>query len=270
MASQQDVPEKKKYSEKYKLLLEAARIAETAERYEDMANYLVEAIASDGNRLDKDGRDQFSVAFKNIIGTRRQQWRVIKQKKADSSSNSSSNDGFPIQMIDDFKDRIEEELETWCKKVLGHIQTLLETCQAQAKSKEVDEDKINYLKMIGDYNRYRAEYLEGEPQAKVKNAAAEAYGKAVALAEAQGGLEETDPTRLGLMLNYSVFNYEVLKNKDEACKLAKAAFDAAIAKLDTLNDNSYKDSTLIMQLLRDNLTLWTSEESDKQKDPEED
>jgi hypothetical protein len=37
------------------------------------------------------------------------------------------------------------------------------------------------------------------------------------------------------------------------------AFDDAIAELDTLNEDSYKDSTLIMQLLRDNLTLWTSD-----------
>lgn len=37
------------------------------------------------------------------------------------------------------------------------------------------------------------------------------------------------------------------------------AFDEAISELDTLSEESYKDSTLIMQLLRDNLTLWTSD-----------
>ena len=45
----------------------------------------------------------------------------------------------------------------------------------------------------------------------------------------------------------------------EACDLAKQAFDDAIAELDTLDEESYKDSTLIMQLLRDNLTIWTAE-----------
>ncbi|KAK6133759.1 hypothetical protein DH2020_032470 [Rehmannia glutinosa] len=51
----------------------------------------------------------------------------------------------------------------------------------------------------------------------------------------------------------TVFYYKM------ACHLAKQAFDEAIAELDTLSEESYKDSTLIMQLLRDNLTLWTSD-----------
>ena len=44
--------------------------------------------------------------------------------------------------------------------------------------------------------------------------------------------------------------------------LVNMAFDDAIAELDTLDEESYKDSTLIMQLLRDNLTLWTSDQGD--------
>ena len=73
-------------------------------------------------------------------------------------------------------------------------------------------------------------------------------------------LAPTHPIRLGLALNYSVFLYEVQAKQTEACTLAKQAFDDAIAELDTLDEESYKDSTLIMQLLRDNLTLWTSDD----------
>jgi len=72
-------------------------------------------------------------------------------------------------------------------------------------------------------------------------------------------LPPTHPIRLGLALNFSVFYYEILNSPDRACHLAKQAFDDAIAELDTLSEDSYKDSTLIMQLLRDNLTLWTSD-----------
>merc|ERR1712070_366348 len=85
----------------------------------------------------------------------------------------------------------------------------------------------------------------------------EAYKKASEIAQSE--LATTHPIRLGLALNFSVFYYEVLSSPDQACTLAKTAFDEAIQELDTLSEESYKDSTLIMQLLRDNLTLWTSE-----------
>ena len=79
-------------------------------------------------------------------------------------------------------------------------------------------------------------------------------------------LKSTHPIRLGLALNYSVFYYEILNSPDHACKLAKAAFDSAIADLDGLEEDEYRDSATIMQLLRDNLTLWTSDLADAAKD----
>jgi 14-3-3 protein beta/theta/zeta len=84
-----------------------------------------------------------------------------------------------------------------------------------------------------------------------------AYSEAFDIAKAQ--MQPTHPIRLGLALNFSVFYYEILNSPEKACQLAKQAFDDAIAELDSLNEDSYKDSTLIMQLLRDNLTLWTSD-----------
>ena len=79
-------------------------------------------------------------------------------------------------------------------------------------------------------------------------------------------LPPTNPIRLGLALNYSVFYYEILNEPQQACGLAKTAFDDAISELDSLQEEQYKDATLIMQLIRDNLTLWTSDNGeDEQK-----
>ena len=74
-------------------------------------------------------------------------------------------------------------------------------------------------------------------------------------------MKPTDPIRLGLALNVSVFYYEIVGDHSKACTIAKSAFDQAIAELDSLPEDAYKDSTLIMQLLRDNLTLWTGGEN---------
>ncbi len=76
---------------------------------------------------------------------------------------------------------------------------------------------------------------------------------------AEKDLDTVNPVRLGLALNYSVFYYEILNSPDRACQLAKEAFDDAITELDNMTDHSYKDSVLIMQLLRDNVSLWSAE-----------
>jgi hypothetical protein len=100
--------------------------------------------------------------------------------------------------------------------------------------------------------------------AGVGEQANESYQQAYDIAK--DNMPSTHPIRLGLALNYSVFHYEIMNAPDEACKLAKKAFDDAIAELDKLEEDSYKDSTLIMQLLRDNLTLWTSDNAQGDED----
>lgn len=114
------------------------------------------------------------------------------------------------------------------------------------------------------FYRYLAEFQSGETRKESAGKALEAYSSASSIANSE--LPPTHPIRLGLALNFSVFYYEILNSPDKACHLAKQAFDDAIAELDTLSEESYKDSTLIMQLLRDNLTLWTSDQPEQGED----
>ncbi len=149
-----------------------------------------------------------------------------------------------------YKKQIEGELEFITKDVLDLLENAL-----LPNDKGTDfEAATFYYKMTGDYYRYLAEIIADKGYDKK---ASENYTKAMAVATEK--LKPTHPIRLGLVLNYSVCCYEILKDQKRACELAKKAFDDAIAKLDELDEASYKDSTLIMQLLRDNLTLWTSE-----------
>lgn len=105
--------------------------------------------------------------------------------------------------------------------------------------------------------RYKAEIAAGENKSSDCDKAEDAYQSAADKANVE--LKTTNPIRLGLYLNFSVFHYELRNDSQKACELAKKAFDSAISELDTLSDDKYKDSTLIMQLLRDNLTLWTAD-----------
>merc|ERR1711972_111440 len=147
---------------------------------------------------------------------------------------------------------VEAELQKICDTILELLTKNLITDSAP------DESKVFYQKMKADYYRYIAEFTDGDQKTQASENARKAYSDAQEVAEK--GLAVTHPIRLGLALNFSVFQYEVLGQPDEACKMARTAFEDAIAELDNVAEDSYKDSTLIMQLLRDNLTLWTSDQ----------
>jgi len=233
-------------------LVELIRVAETAERYEDMCKFvkqLVESKSSKGEDLDVDERNLLSVAYKNVVGAKRASWRTL----------SGGFDDADEELLNKYKKIVEDELEAICTDVLS----LLTDHLCKNVEGNGDETEVFYLKMCGDYYRYLSEFRTESDE--YKENAEKFYKNAMDVAEAN--LNETHPTRLGLALNFSVCYYEILKEPEKACDLAKKSFDAAIEKLDDLNDSSYKDSTLIMQLLRDNLTLWTStqDEDDQQQ-----
>jgi len=226
-----------------------ARLCEQAERYDEMVTYMKE-VAKLGGELTVDERNLLSVAYKNVVGTRRASWRIISSIEQKEESKGTDKH---VSTIRDYRQKIETELEKVCQDVLD---VLDESLIPKAES---GESKVFYHKMKGDYHRYLAEFASGEKRKVAATAAHEAYKNATDVAQTE--LTPTHPIRLGLALNFSVFYYEILNSPDRACHLAKQAFDDAIAELDSLSEESYRDSTLIMQLLRDNLTLWTSSDS---------
>ena len=118
--------------------------------------------------------------------------------------------------------------------------------------------------MKGDYFRYIGEYTKGDKMKEISEKALESYNQATDIATKD--LRTTNPIRLGLALNFSVFYYEIMNEPSKACEMAKQAFDDAIANIEDLPEDQYKDSTTIMQLIRDNLTLWTSELAEDEDD----
>jgi len=235
-------------------LVQRAKLAEQAERYDDMAASM-KAVTETGVELSNEERNLLSVAFKNVVGARRSSWRVISsiEQKTEGAERKQ-------QMAKEYREKVEKELRDICNDVLVLLDQYLIAKASNAES------KVFYLKMKGDYFRYLSEVALGDAKTAVVDDSQKAYQDAFEISKAK--MQPTHPIRLGLALNFSVFYYEILNSPDKACQLAKQAFDDAIAELDTLNEDSYKDSTLIMQLLRDNLTLWTSDTAGEGDDAE--
>ncbi|KAA8585802.1 hypothetical protein FQN60_007371, partial [Etheostoma spectabile] len=201
-------------------LIQQAKLAEQAERYDDMAAAM-KAVTEEGTELSNEERNLLSVAYKNVVGARRSSWRVVYSMEQKSKDNDAKS-----ALAKEYKETIEKELNDICKEVLDLL----------------DKHLIPNAKPA---------------DSKIINSSRAAYQQALDISTKE--MQPTHPIRLGLALNFSVFYYEIVNSPEEACKLAKAAFDEAITMLDSLNGESYKDSTLIMQLLRDNLTLWMSD-----------
>jgi len=226
-----------------------AKLAEQAERYDEMLESM-KSVATYDTELTVEERNLLSVAYKNVIGARRASWRIISSiEQKEEGSNESQPRTYRIQ--------IEKELKEICADILSLIDKHL------IPHASTGESKVFYYKMKGDYYRYLAEFATSQDRKEAAEHSLVAYKAASDISTSE--LVPTHPIRLGLALNFSVFYYEILNSPDRACRLAKAAFDDAIAELDTLNEESYKDSTLIMQLLRDNLTLWTSDIQGEEK-----
>jgi 14-3-3 protein epsilon len=228
-----------------------AKLAEQAERYEEMVEAM-KKVAELNIELSDEERNLLSVAYKNVVGARRASWRIISsiEQKEEARHNEQH-----VKRVHEYRVKVEAELSKICEDVLAVLDNNL------IPSSSSNQAKVFYHKMKGDYQRYLAEFRSGDDRKNTAGKSLEAYQAANDIATKE--LPPTHPIRLGLALNFSVFYFEIMNSPEKACQLAKQAFDDAIAELDNLSEDSYKDSTVIMQLLRDNLTLWTTEQNDK-------
>ena len=221
-----------------------AKLAEQAERYDEMVQSM-KKVADLNVELTVEERNLLSVAYKNVIGAKRASWRIISsiEWKEENKGNDSH-----VTKIKQYRDKVEKELKDVCSDILEVLDKHL------IPAASTSESKVFYYKMKGDYYRYLAEFATGDDRKEAAENPLTAYKAASDTANTD--LPPTHPIRLGLALNFSVFYYEILNSLDRACHLAKQAFDDAIAELDTLSEDSYKDSTLIMQtIINSNLII---------------
>jgi hypothetical protein len=222
-----------------------ARVAEQAERFDDMVAYLQDVVKSKSEDFTTEERNLLSVGFKNQIGSKRTAIRTISAIEQ-NPKYSKFNEG-----LTGYKKKIEQELYTQCIDIVNIVK---DECMKVAAT---DETKAFFYKMIGDYYRYVAECARGDQLDTVKNGALENYQLAQTSSET---LNACNPIRLGLALNFSVFHYEVMNNHKQACELGEAALSDALEKIDDVDEETFRDAKSIIELLKENLSLWKEEE----------
>jgi len=241
--------ENEKKTVNYEEAVFIAKLAQQTNQYTDCLEFIGPVIEK-SEALTLDERCLVSLAFKGILDKIRTSWNSISDLENEPDYSSIK------EKILLYKTLIENELKGICKKAIDMIDNYL----TQKALIETAEGKVFFMKLKADFYRYMSEVCLGPELEENSNKALDAYLSAKKLASE--GLDPINPVRLGLALNFSVFFFEIRKNPKEACQIAKSAFDEATAGLQILEEDSYKDSTYIMQVIKDNLTAWTSDVSE--------
>ena len=224
-----------------------SKLYEKAERFPDMVQSINKYVELDP-KLTKEERNLLSAGYKNIISDKRSSWRLLNnmERKEEEKKNTVQSAN-----VKEIKDKIEKELNTICAEIQSVIDKYLIPNAVDV------ENKVFYLKLKADYYRYKCEFSNGKDFDEACANAEKVYKEAYELSNKE--MPITNSTRLGLDLNFSVFYYEIKGLKEEACNIAKNAFDEAMKSLDDLEKSRAKDTLLIIQLLKENLILWTNE-----------
>ncbi|KAJ1494047.1 14-3-3 domain-containing protein [Baffinella frigidus] len=239
-------------------LVFSAQLSETAERYDEMRDTMKEVVDLAAGNLTEEERNLLGACFKHCVSSRRTTARMIASMEKKQPDESNKN------KIKDFRSKVELELTAICEDILAILDAKLLPAASAVDA------KVFYQKMKGDYLRYLAEIAGADQKKAVAAKCGDAYAEAQETAKT---LSTTSALRLGLSLNQSVFFFEIQEDADAACAASKKAFEDATADLEevasssfeggvevssVLDSSEYKKSTEILQLLRDNLTLWTS------------
>jgi len=217
-----------------------AQLAALAERHDEVIDHMKQVVAT-GPELSMDERNVLSVAYKNKVGMLRSAFRATSVASSKTASREE------VEYAEEYKKKAQEEGIRTCEEIITMLEDQLVPNATEA------EAKIFFLKNRADYYRYIAE-LKGGDEA----VATAAKANQEALNSVQDHLPATHPIRLGMALSRAVFSYEILHLKAEACNIARQAFDDGLKELDEIPKEHYKDSTQILQILRDHLTQWAT------------
>ena len=223
-----------------------AQVAEIAERFEDAAKYMEDLIKKKKEDLTKEEKNIFYNSNKYIINSKRCALRTTNILEEKEKKHSTQY----IPIVTNYKNILESEINDISKNIINIINTYL------LKKTLSDESKVFYLKMKADYCRYICEIINTNENQIYVEESEKCYKEANDLVQ---NFPWTNPIRLGLSLNYSVFYYEIKKNVNQAIKIAKEAIKGAKKQFDKIKEEEDKDGGVTLQTLKENVLLWEKE-----------
>lgn len=227
-----------------RVLLEKAKLAEVAGRWEDVVQCM-NAVVKQGRDLSVEERNLLANAYKNHVGAKRAAWRIIMSIEQNMDGVSRRK-----ELSKEFRNTIEDEMKVVCNELITLIDRyLLNTIDV--------ENLIFYQKLKGDYYRYLAEFSGDTDSSDVFDNAKIAYARAYELSREH--LSAGNPLRLALILNFSVFYFEILESHEMACDMVKESISVGEEDLHNQAESVRNDSAMVIQILKDNLKLWLAE-----------
>jgi len=236
--------ENKKYSLNDYLFL--IKLFRTTENYTDMVKALNKYIELNPKLL-KEERKYLCDGYKNIISNKRNSLRLLSNLTLKEESKQNNK----LHEISIIKEKIHSELNGIFKDIHSMLDNYL------IPNAQDSESKILYMKLKADYYRYHCEFAEGDEFEEVSNKARNMYKDAFDLAEIE--LPTYNEVRLGLVLNYSVFEYDIMDNKNEAYEMAQKAYNDTMKILDDVEKKRASDNLLLIQIIKENLNIWSNE-----------
>ena len=224
------------------------KLLQRTERYPEMVK-AINKYVEQNPVLNDEERKLLCDGYKNIISDKRNSLRLLSNlSKKEEEEGKQINHKKQINII---REKIESELLSIFEEVHSILDKYL------IPNAQNTETKVLYMKIKADYYRYHCEFAENDAFDEAKDKAEKIYKEAYDLALKEISIYNS--VRLGLALNYSVFEYEIMDNKNEAYDIAQKAYDEAMKVVDDVEKDRTSDNLLLIQLLKENLNLWNNE-----------
>lgn len=230
-------------SEREKCIAMARILSDLPNKALDMVKYVKRAIELNPI-LDASERSLLMVSYKTLVSTRRQGLRHLLLQD-DEVSESSDVCKHKIEQI---KKDLVTELVNICNELFDLLDNTL-------IPKTTDPESIVfYQKLKADYYRYICEAQTDEAFENAKQKAMESYESALSVSKQN--LQSFTPTSLGLILNYTVFLFEIADKKQEAINLAQETYQNCAPLIEQNTENSRAEASDIIRLLDENIKMW--------------